>query len=62
VTAQHIGAYCHFISPPYVYRLTIYIIAQKTTMSIVFDKKMKKNPKNIFPPEKNVFTNPHFIW
>lgn len=31
-------------------------------MSIVFDKKMKKNPKNIFSPKKNVFTNPHFIW
>lgn len=27
-----------------------------------FDKKMKKNLKNIFPPKKNVFTNPHFIW
>lgn len=31
------------------------------TMSIGFDKKMKKIPK-IFFRRKNVFTNPHFIW
>lgn len=31
------------------------------TMSIGFDRKMKKSQK-YFSAEKNVFTNPHFIW